>query len=153
MTSSTAKTDTADDGNNDACSQQDDDGHEQTEVRLPDRSLCLLYRLLVNRRSLRRNSHNANLMTHLQCDRNVKHSSHVLSDSESCQTWLNIHKHTCISVLTYCTWQTSMKMVPKAGTVQENWQRFLIAKLPLWECSMKTGRNRSDCCCLFYCSN
>jgi len=65
---STSKTDTTDDSDYDAECQQDDNGQEQAEVRVPDRSFRLRDRLLVNRFSSRRLRFENDWKTHLQFD-------------------------------------------------------------------------------------
>ena len=67
----TSKTDAADDGDNNADSQQDDDGQEKTEVRIPHGSFRLRDWLRVSGCRLRNQRINNEWKTHLQCHRST----------------------------------------------------------------------------------
>jgi len=68
LASSTSKTEAADDGDDDADGKKYNDGHEQAEVCIPDRSFRLRHWLLVHGRSFRRQWLNGDWNTQLYFD-------------------------------------------------------------------------------------
>ena len=96
MTGSTFQTNTADDGDDDAQCQQDDDGYEQTEVRVPDRSFLRRHRSLADTFSLWRERLNDDWVilrhTHLPFDTPITNIKLCKSNTAAKSLSLSSHR-------------------------------------------------------------